>query len=278
MPVDYDDRLHRVYAEGRRLSPDSLRSWRSEFERHAPAHRPLTVLDLGSGTGRFTPLLAEAFGGPVHGVEPSARMREIAESAAAHPAVRYVAGRAEAIPLPDESCDLALLYLTFHHFTDQPAALAELVRVLRPGGVVLMRSQFSDRMPDLFWYRYLPSARQVDAAMYKPLSEVVALARAAGLDGAVVRVSLNGRPRTLRQTYERLALRPYSTFDHLADDEVEAGLAAMARDAEADPDRELPSFAEDLLVLRKSGRSGMAGAVRLAARVGSHPDGPLWDR
>lgn len=84
MGVDYDYRLHRVYAEGRRLSADSLRSWRSEFERHAPSRRPLTVLDLGSGTGRFTPLLAEAFGGPVSGVEPSARMREIAESGAAH--------------------------------------------------------------------------------------------------------------------------------------------------------------------------------------------------
>jgi ubiquinone/menaquinone biosynthesis C-methylase UbiE len=253
MGVDYDDRLHRVYAEGRRLSADSLRSWRSEFERYAPSHRPLTVLDLGSGTGRFTPLLAEAFGGPVYGVEPSARMREIAESGAAHPAVRYLHGRAEAIPLPDESCDLALLFLTLHHFTDQPAALAELVRVLRPAGVVLIRSQFSDRMPDLFWYRYLPSARRVDAAMYKPLGEVVALARAAGLEGEPVRVRISGQPRTLRETYERLVLRPFSTFEHLADDEVEAGLAEMARDAETDPDRPMPAFAEDLLVLRKSG-------------------------
>jgi ubiquinone/menaquinone biosynthesis C-methylase UbiE len=254
MGVDYDDRMHRVYAEGRRLSADGLRRWRTEFERHAPGRRPLTVLDLGSGTGRFTPLLAEAFGGPVYGVEPSARMREIAESDAVHPASRYLAGRAEAIPLPDESCDLALLYLTLHHFTDQPAALAELVRVLRPGGVVLIRSQFSDRMPDLFWYRYLPSARRVDAAMYKPVGEVIGLARAAGLEGDVVRVQATGQPLTLRETYERLVLRPYSTFEHLADDETEAGLAAMGRDAGADPDRPMPAFAEDLLVLTKTVR------------------------
>ena len=254
MPVDYDGRMHRVYAEGRRLAPDSLAAWRVVFREHAPARRPLTVLDLGSGTGRFTPLLADEFGGPVYGVEPSDRMRDIAEADAAHPAVTYLSGRAEEIPLADESCDLALLFLSFHHFTDQPAALAEVARVLRPGGVVLLRSQFSDRMPDLYWYRYLPSARRVDAAMYKPLGEVVAMARAAGfLAAEPARVAIAGTPPTLRGLSDRLALRAYSTFAHLDDDEVETGLAALAADAEADPDRAMPVFEEDLLVLAKTG-------------------------
>ena len=179
--MDYDDRLHRVYAEGRRLTPAGMRRWLDEFERWAPPERPLRVLDLGSGTGRFTPALADTFGGPVYGVEPSARMRDIAQVDAAHPEVIYLDGAAEAIPLADGSCDLALLFLTFHHFRDRAAALAELVRVLRPGGVALMRSQFRDRMPDLYWYRYFPSARRVDAEMYPSLAEVRELASAAGL-------------------------------------------------------------------------------------------------
>lgn len=255
MAVDYDGRMHRVYAEGRRLAPQSLAEWRAVFARLAPSPRPLTVLDLGSGTGRFTPLLADEFGGPVYGVEPSDRMREIAVAGAAHPAVTYLSGRAERIPLDDETCELALLYLSFHNFADQPAAFAELARVLRPGGVVLLRSQFSDRMPDLYWYRYLPSARRVDAAMYKPLADVVAMARAAGLatSGVPERVSIAGTPPTLRGLSERLALRPYSTFTHLDDDEVETGLAALAADAATDPDRAMPTFAEDLLVLEKTG-------------------------
>ena len=254
MAVDYNGRMHRVYAEGRRLAPESLAAWRSVFAEHAPSPRPLTVLDLGSGTGRFTPLLADEFGGPVYGVEPSDRMREIAVSDAAHPAVTYLSGNAERIPLEDGSCDLALLFLSFHHFADQPAAFAELARVLRPGGVVLLRSQFSDRMPDLYWYRYLPSARRVDAAMYKPLAEVVAMARAAGFEAPEpARVSIAGTPPTLRGLSDRLALRPYSTFTHLDDTEIETGLAALAADAEADPDRAMPTFEEDLLVLTKTG-------------------------
>ena len=72
--VDYDARLHAVYAAGRQLSPDARQTWMEAFAPHLPATRPLVWLDLGSGTGRMTPSLASAFGGPAHGVEPSDKM------------------------------------------------------------------------------------------------------------------------------------------------------------------------------------------------------------
>jgi len=90
--IDYDARLHAVYAEGRQMSPDALRTWMEVFARHLPATRPLAWLDMGSGTGRMAPSLAGAFGGPVHGVEPSDKMRAQAVAQAAHPAVAYAAG------------------------------------------------------------------------------------------------------------------------------------------------------------------------------------------
>jgi hypothetical protein len=48
--VDYDDRLHAVYAAGRQMSPDALQTWMEAFARHLPETRPLVWLDLGSGT------------------------------------------------------------------------------------------------------------------------------------------------------------------------------------------------------------------------------------
>lgn len=234
------------------METSSLDAWMQAFAGLAPTARPLTVLDLGSGIGRFTPALAETFGGPVYGVEPSARMREIAAETASHPAVTYLEGSAEAIPLPDASCDLALLFLSFHHFPDQVGGLRELARVIRPGGVVLLRSQFTDQMPDLPWYQYFPSARRVDAEMYLPLEEVRALAAEAGLLAAP---ELNwvqpDTPGTLRASYERVKHRAYSTFEHLQADEMEAGFAAFERDAEADPERELPAIPAALLVLNR---------------------------
>jgi ubiquinone/menaquinone biosynthesis C-methylase UbiE len=92
--IDYDEQQHAVYARGRALSPEVIAAWMTAFARHAGPRRPLTVLDLGSGTGRFTPALAQTFGGPVYGVEPSARMRAVAEESARHNNVTYLAGSA----------------------------------------------------------------------------------------------------------------------------------------------------------------------------------------
>ena len=96
-PVDYDQRQHEVYAQARAIAPDMLEQWMDVFERVLPARRPLAILDLGSGSGRFTPALAARFGGPVTGVEPSDAMRGIAEAQGSSANLRYLRGGASAI-------------------------------------------------------------------------------------------------------------------------------------------------------------------------------------
>ncbi|MET9311303.1 class I SAM-dependent methyltransferase [Kribbella sp. NPDC003505] len=249
--VDYNGRLGRVYAAGRAMPPAEIRRWTGAFAQHVPPVRPLDVLDLGSGVGRLTPGLAEEFQGQVFGVEPSDRMREVAEQAP-HPGVTYLRGSAEDIPLPEASVDVVLMFLSFHHFTDQLQGLREVRRVLRPGGAALLRTQFTDLMPDLFWYEYFPSARAVDAAMYRSLADTKALAIEAGLVPADEVVRLQGEThRTLRERYERLSLRALSTFEHLPADEVDAGFARFAEDAERDPDRQMPRYDATMLVLTR---------------------------
>jgi ubiquinone/menaquinone biosynthesis C-methylase UbiE len=249
--VDYDGRMGKVYVAGRAMPPDEVRRWTAAFATHVPSRRPLDVLDLGSGVGRLTPGLAEEFQGRVYGVEPSDRMRAAAEQAP-HPGVRYLKGSAEDIPLPEASVDVVLMFLSFHHFRDPLQGLREVRRVLRSGGVALLRTQFTDLMPDLFWYEYFPSARAVDASMYVSLAEVKRLATEAGLVPAdeVVRIAAE-TPRTLLERYERLSLRALSTFEHLPVDEVEAGFARFAVDAERDPDRQMPVYDATMLVLTR---------------------------
>ena len=89
-----------------------------------------TALDLGAGTGKFTPRLV-ATGASVIAVEPVAQMR--AKLSAALPQVRALAGTAEAIPLPDASVDAVVCAQAFHWFATANA-LAEIHRVLKPGG------------------------------------------------------------------------------------------------------------------------------------------------
>ena len=74
--VNSDERLHAVTARGQAISAARTAMWIRTFVKYVPARRPLTVLDLGSGTGRFSPAPVDTFGGLVYGVEPSSKMRE----------------------------------------------------------------------------------------------------------------------------------------------------------------------------------------------------------
>jgi len=58
--VDYDARLHAVYAAGRQMSDAALQTWTEAFARHLPEKRPLVWVDLGSGTGRVLRVLLAA--------------------------------------------------------------------------------------------------------------------------------------------------------------------------------------------------------------------------
>ena len=250
--VDYDGRLGGVYAAGRGMTTEQVRRWTGALAEHLPEQRPLSILDLGSGTGRLTPGLADEFGGPVYGVEPSDRMRGTAEESAAHPAVTYLKGSAENIPLPAASVDGVLMFLSFHHFRDQRKALEEIRRVLKPGGVAFLRSMFADLMPELFWYDYFPSAREVDAGMYLSVDEAKALARESRLlpDEGPVWITAE-KPRTLREISDRLSFRALSTFEHLPEDEMEHGFKRLAADADREPDKLMPVHPAAMLLLRR---------------------------
>jgi ubiquinone/menaquinone biosynthesis C-methylase UbiE len=249
--VNYDDRQHRVYARARALSDETMVEWMRVFARNAPQHRPLTVLDLGSGTGRFTPALADTFGGPVYGVEPSQRMRAVAEEHATHHAVTYLDGSAEKIPLPDASCDLVLLFLVLHHVRDQEAAAAEVFRVLRPGGRVLIRSAFPERLPELVWYDYFPGARRVDEQVFPRMDHTIDLFTAAGLTYVALEEVQQQIADSLGEYADRLRLGGSSTFERLTEEEITEGFAALDA-AVATESRPRPVLEDsDLLVLER---------------------------
>jgi SAM-dependent methyltransferase len=120
-------RVADAYDRGRpSYPPEALRWLTSELGLTAES----TVLDLAAGTGKLTAGLRPLVG-RVIAVEPVAEMRRVLE--AAQPLVDVRAGTAEAIPLESASVDGVLVAAAFHWFAPEPA-LAEIHRVLRPGG------------------------------------------------------------------------------------------------------------------------------------------------
>ncbi|HEV2892438.1 MAG TPA: class I SAM-dependent methyltransferase, partial [Actinomycetota bacterium] len=138
--VDYD-RMAPDYVEGRALPPEGMEPWRAAIQPWLPADRParLPVLDLGAGTGQFAAAIAGGFAAEVVAVEPSGGMRAQAARAHPHPDVAWVAGVGERLPLADGSCAWAWVSTVVHHLDDLDAVAGELGRVLRPGGLVLVR-------------------------------------------------------------------------------------------------------------------------------------------
>jgi ubiquinone/menaquinone biosynthesis C-methylase UbiE len=102
------------------------------------------VLDLGAGTGKLTRQLVRR-GFDVVAVEPGDEMRAVLERVV--PAAESRAGAAEVIPLPDASVDGITVGQAFHWF-EREAALAEMARVLRPGGgIALLWNRWDEEDP-----------------------------------------------------------------------------------------------------------------------------------
>ncbi len=99
------------------------------------------VLDIGSGPGLLVRDMAEAVGaeGRVRGVDLSADMLALSKArCAAQPWVEFEIADAAGLPYPDAAFDAAVATQVYEYVPDIPAALAELHRVLRPGGRALI--------------------------------------------------------------------------------------------------------------------------------------------
>lgn len=128
---------------GERLMTDNQTPTAIEhLHRYALAHElaaGLDVLDIACGEGYGSHLLA--------GCAKSVLGVDVAADAVAHAAgkyrrhnLRYAHGSATAVPLPDDAVDLVVSFETIEHLREHEVMLAELRRVLRPGGRVIISS------------------------------------------------------------------------------------------------------------------------------------------
>src|SRR5262249_8407258 len=108
--------------------------WPPDVLELLPIRNGATVLDLGPGTGKLTEVLAGRYANGI-AVEPLPELRALLEARVPTADVR--AGAAEAIPLAPRSVDAVFAGQAFHWFAND-VAVAEIARVLRPGGVLAL--------------------------------------------------------------------------------------------------------------------------------------------
>lgn len=170
-----------------------------EFLAWLDAPRGLDWLDIGCGTGALTGMIAASCAPRrLAGVEPSAGFLEVARRREGLEAAEFHQGGAEALPAEDASFDRVVSALVLNFVPDPQRAVAEMARVLVPGGEAACYVwDYAGRMELMrhFWDAAAaedPRAADLDEGRRFPLCEPAALAALFAAEPALDAVATRG--------------------------------------------------------------------------------------
>jgi ubiquinone/menaquinone biosynthesis C-methylase UbiE len=149
----------------------------------AGARPGAAVLDVACGPGLVALPLAET-AGHVTGLDLTPAMLEKARALQRREGLSNLSwqlGRADALPYRREAFDAVVTRFSFHHLTDPARALAEMVRVCRPGGRVVVCDVYMTSAEQAAEYDRLERLRDPSHVRALPLEELRSLLRQAGL-------------------------------------------------------------------------------------------------
>jgi SAM-dependent methyltransferase len=189
---------------------DRFERWSGTYERHylqrlvfepvqeavldlaaAEVPKPIAILDIGCGTGRLLRAAEQRFPGAVlEGVDAARGMIKNAQAfLPGGSRIRFQVATAEKLPFANGQFDLAFSTMTFHHWEDQRGAVAEVARVLRPGGRWLLADFVVEGLMRYvrraLRLRQFPERAQLDAMLRPAGLAVLAERKVRGLRGQV---------------------------------------------------------------------------------------------
>jgi ubiquinone/menaquinone biosynthesis C-methylase UbiE len=225
--------------------------------------RPVTGLDIGCGTGRYTRLLRAVLpaGSRLAAADVSAAM--LAQlKAGNHGRARGVVpllAAAEQLPLRAASLDVVTAFNCVHHF-ELGRFLADSARVLQPGGQLFIYTRTPQQNARTIWGRYFPGFTEHEQRLHSQAALRDAVSRTGVLK--VVATQTFQHPRL--STAERLAAqaegRHYSTFSLYPPEELRASIATFLARL---PSPKVTWVDEHLLVVVRASRHNQV-----------EPDGP----
>lgn len=192
--------------------------------------RPVTGLDIGCGTGRYTRLL--------HGLLPDGSLLVAADASAAMlaqlkaasggraPGMVPLLSTAEELPLRTASLDLVTAFNCVHHF-DLARFLAAAARVLQPGGQLFIYTRTPQQNARTIWGRYFPGFTEHEQRLHSEAAIRDAVRRTDGLKMIAAQTLRHPRTSTAERLGAQAQGRHYSTFSFYTPQELRAAIAAF---------------------------------------------------
>src|SRR5258708_571362 len=192
--------------------------------------RPVTGLDVGCGTGRYSRLL--------HGLLPDGSLLVGSDVSTAMLAqfkngnhgqalgVVPVVSTAEDLPLRAASLDLVTAFNCVHHF-NLARFLTAVARVLQPDGQLFIYTRTPQQNARTIWGRYFPGFTEHEQRLHSEAALRDAVRRTAGLTVVAAQTFRHPRLSTAQRLRAQAEGHHYSTFSGYAPDELRASIAAF---------------------------------------------------
>jgi SAM-dependent methyltransferase len=228
--------------------------------------RPVTGLDIGCGTGRYSRLL--------RGLLPDGSMLAASDVSAAMLAqlkagndggavVMPLVSAAEELPLRTASLDLVTAFNCVHHF-DLGRFLTAAARVLAPGGQLFIYTRTPQQNARTIWGRYFPGFTEHEQRLHSEAALREAIRATSGLKLAATQTFKLPRSSTAERLRAQAEGRHYSTFSLYAPQELRASIAAFLARL---PSPEVCWVDEHLLVVAGASRRNQAEPASPASQA-----------
>src|SRR5215472_7079972 len=192
--------------------------------------RPVTGLDIGCGTGRYSRLLRSLLpeGSRLAVSDVSAAM--LAQLTAGHhghaPGVVPVLAAAEELPLRTASLDLVTAFNCVHHF-DLGRFLTAVARVLQPGEQLFIYTRTPQQNARTIWCRHFPGFTEHEQRLHSQAAIREAVQATSGLDAVATQTFRLPRSSTADRLKAQAEGRHYSTFSLYTPEELRASIATF---------------------------------------------------
>ncbi len=184
------------------------------------------VLDLGCGTGNYTDAFQKMAPVKMHGVEPSAGMRQKAQAKNRH--ISFKQGHATQIPFTDSYFDFVYLTDVIHHVPNIELMFAELQRVTKPNAKICIVTQSHAQIAARPIVRFFPGTALADQARYPTIKKIIAAATKNGLTWLKTGTLFENDTINLDAHFLTLVKKKgYSMLHLISDEEYARGLQTL---------------------------------------------------